>query len=400
MTGTIGERIRQLRTGRLPKLTQRELAERAGVSVDLISKLEQGTKQSALLVTLHKLARALDVDITALVSHPARVDVAGDDQDAGFLAVRRAVIAVRNDGDPSTIEELQRSVSIAWGHYWSFRLDTLGAVLPDLIGSARATVRETESPAAFAALSDVYGVTASMLTHLGKVDLAYLTMERAIAAADRSDDELRRSALFGWMSWLLLHQTGSFGEAKYIAIREADNIEPRMKNARPQEISAWGSLLTSAAVAAARDENADEADDLINLAEVAATRLDGMGYPVRTDYETQFGLSRVIMQSVDIAVVTNRPARALKIAQKMPADTDWPLASRARHLADKAFALTALGKNREAEGTLLTIRRLAPQWMQYQAYPRVIISELWERERRGRSSALQELGEWLNVPLN
>jgi len=125
-----------------------------------------------------------------------------------------------------------------------------------------------------------------------------------------------------------------------------------------------------------------------------------MGYPVRTDYETQFGLSRVIMQSVDIAVVTNRPARALKIAQKMPADTDWPLASRARQLADKAFALTALGKNREAEGTLLTIRRLAPQWIQYQAYPRVIISELWERERRGRSSALQELGEWLNVPLN
>jgi predicted transcriptional regulator len=49
--GSIGERVRQLRTGRLPRLTQRELAEKSGVSVDLISKLEQGAKQSALLVT-------------------------------------------------------------------------------------------------------------------------------------------------------------------------------------------------------------------------------------------------------------------------------------------------------------------------------------------------------------
>lgn len=39
---TIGERIKQLRVQGSPRMTQRELAERAGVSVDLISKLEQG----------------------------------------------------------------------------------------------------------------------------------------------------------------------------------------------------------------------------------------------------------------------------------------------------------------------------------------------------------------------
>ncbi len=238
-----------------------------------------------------------------------------------------------------------------------------------------------------------------MLVHLGKVDLAYLAMERGLFAAEQSDDVLRKSALTGWLSWVLLHQAGSSGDAKYIAVREADSIEPRMKGARPEEVSVWGSLLISAAVAAARDNDAGEADDLINLAEVAATRLDGMGYSPRMYNQSPFGLPLLIMQTVDIAVVTGRPGRALTVAEKMPPN-DMPLASTARHLADKAFAYTELGKVRQAEEMLYAIRRQASNWMRYQSYPRVIVAELWEREKRARSAGLRELAEWLRVPLN
>ena len=140
--GSIGERIRQLRTERMPRLTQRELAEKSGISVDLISKLEQGTKQSALLTTLTKIARALDVDVSALISQPVRVDTEQDD--SGLLAVRRAIISAREDGEPDTPEELERSVSLAWGHYWTHKLDVLGGMLPTLISTARASVRETK----------------------------------------------------------------------------------------------------------------------------------------------------------------------------------------------------------------------------------------------------------------
>lgn len=48
---TIGERVRKLR-GRL--YTQRQLAERAGVSVDLVRKLEQGTRRTASVASLHR----------------------------------------------------------------------------------------------------------------------------------------------------------------------------------------------------------------------------------------------------------------------------------------------------------------------------------------------------------
>jgi len=76
--GTIDARMRQLRRACRPQLTQRELAERAGVSVDLVSKLEQGQKQSALLGSLRKIAAALDVDVGVLLAGPTHPDAADD----------------------------------------------------------------------------------------------------------------------------------------------------------------------------------------------------------------------------------------------------------------------------------------------------------------------------------
>src|SRR5262249_45235974 len=152
--GSIGERIRQQRAGRLPRLTQRELAEKSGVSVDLISKLEQGAKQSALLVTLHKIARALDVDVSVLVSQPVQPDIgAGAGENSGILAVRRAVKTVKDDAEPVTDDELRKSSTLAWGQYWSNRFDALAGLLPAFIATARATVREAASTAAYEALS-------------------------------------------------------------------------------------------------------------------------------------------------------------------------------------------------------------------------------------------------------
>jgi transcriptional regulator with XRE-family HTH domain len=397
----IGERIRQLRTERLPMLTQQKLAEKAGVSVDLISKLEQGTRHSARLITLNKIARALDVDVSALVARPVRIDVrAGDDESSGILAIRRAITTLRQDVEPATEDELQKLATLAWGSYWSNKFDMLGATLPEFIATAHATVRETGSRAAYSALADAYGSAASMLVHLDKVDLAYLAMERAINAAEHAEDELRVSSLQGWMAWLLMHYTNSLADARHLAVREADSIEPRMKDARPEQIAVWGALLCRAATIAAREDNASEADDIANLAEVAATRLDGLGWSRSLYHQAPFGMPLVVMRQTEISVVTGRPGRALTVARKMPPDASMMLAERARHLADRAFAYTELRKTTEAEAVLYTIRRMAPNWLTYQAYPRHIVNELWERERRSPSTALRELAEWMHVPLN
>ena len=62
---TIGYQLRRLR--RLRGLTQEALADRANVSRDLVAKLEQGRRHTARIMSLASLARALDVELSALV---------------------------------------------------------------------------------------------------------------------------------------------------------------------------------------------------------------------------------------------------------------------------------------------------------------------------------------------
>lgn len=68
---TIRYQLRRLR--RLRGLTQEELADRADVSRDLVAKLEQGRRQTARITSLASLARALNVELSALVARPAPV---------------------------------------------------------------------------------------------------------------------------------------------------------------------------------------------------------------------------------------------------------------------------------------------------------------------------------------
>ena len=67
----IGDNLARIRRRR--HLTQEGLAEQAGVSVDLIKKLEQHRRESARLNTLECLARTLDVEVSELTTTSARI---------------------------------------------------------------------------------------------------------------------------------------------------------------------------------------------------------------------------------------------------------------------------------------------------------------------------------------
>jgi len=339
----------------------------------------------------------LDVDLAQFFAPPPRIDGGPDAEAAGVLAIRHAVITSRPTGEPLTASELQREMGTVWAHYWNSRFEVLGRTLPGLIQAARVTVDVQPSPTAWAALADLLGAGASMLVHLGQLDLAYLLMKQAEDAAVRSGDELRHAAVVGWTSWLLLHQAGGNDEARHLAVSQAAAVEPSsFSNASPTQVAVWGSLLVSGAVAAAREDDAEQADDILNLAEVAALRLEALPGKTTSPYERNFGRELVAMQGVDIAVVTGRPALALQRAGRMQPLRAMPLAARARH---RAYAYTQLGHSSKAEATLLSLEREAPQWMRYQPYPRVIVRELWEQNKR-RSGGLRGLAGRLSVTLD
>jgi transcriptional regulator with XRE-family HTH domain len=65
--GPLAERLAHIRRHRA-RLRREELAERAGVSADLVASLEQGRLANPTLRTLARLARALGVPLVELVA--------------------------------------------------------------------------------------------------------------------------------------------------------------------------------------------------------------------------------------------------------------------------------------------------------------------------------------------
>ena len=380
MSETIGERIRRLR-GRV--LTQRELADRAGISIETVRALEQGKRETASVTTLAAIARALDVDLALLVGKPGALPPGNED--SGIVAIRESLMPVDDltgvtfdTAEPLTIREAERAVTYMWGAYWAGKYDDLGAIVPQSLAQLRAThhaAKQTDQREAAELLARGYWVTGCTLVHMGQTDSAYMAIRQALDAASAGGDELLHATLRGSVAWQLLVQ-GRYEESERIAIRSAQDIAPSGDVPLPH-LSAYGSLVLQGATAAGRGQNRSGAYTYISESHEVAARTGD-----RSDYETAFGPSQVVMQSVDVNVVTQNYDEALKTARDMPPGDALPLASRARHLADRALALARTGEAQKALDSLLTAERIGPDWIRYQTLPRQIVSELLDQEAR------------------
>jgi len=111
----IGQRIKRLRNG---LMTQDDLAAAAGVSTDVIRKLEQGRRHTASIASLHRIAAALDVDLGELLGRERMPNAAPA---AGVVALRQAVSDVADllgdvEGEPLSLRDAERSITYLWGH--------------------------------------------------------------------------------------------------------------------------------------------------------------------------------------------------------------------------------------------------------------------------------------------
>ncbi|GAB3476961.1 helix-turn-helix domain-containing protein [Amycolatopsis cihanbeyliensis] len=377
----LGERIRQLR-GRL--MSQRELADRAQVSVDLIRKLEQGRRHTASIGSLQRIAEALDVTIAELVGK--RTTLRPSATDGGVVDIRRALTPVDDlldsdviDGEPLSLSEAERTVDYLWGAYWAGRYELLGSLLPNALTQLRATHHAAptdQRPSTAHVLARAYQAAGDTLVHLGHQDAAFLAVREALRAARETDDVLLYAAMRVSVAWQLLVQ-GRYTESEQVAVIAARDIEPSGAVSESQ-LSGYGILTATAATAAARARKSHNTSELLAVAGDMAGRIR---YE-RTDHQTTFGPAKVAMMTVDCAVVQDEFAEALGAARGLPRDATLPLASRARHLADVALAQLRLGHSDRALNTVLTMEQMAPDWIRYQSLPRQVVTELVEHERR------------------
>jgi transcriptional regulator with XRE-family HTH domain len=384
---------RQLKKLRGKDITQKKLAERAGVSLVLVQKLEQGARQATSLATLHKLARALDVEIGELLDK--KTNLPEPTEDPG-VAIRHAITNIDDllteraaKRPPATTEGMRRTVTYGWGACSAGRYDLLGKVLPNAVLDTRRIelVGETADLAA-----QLYEMAGAALVPLGHPDAAHLAIREAMRFADAGTNPLRLVALRNTLSWVLLKQ-GRYAESYELAVSTAADVTRGSREELPR-MALWGALLVRAATAAGRVGDGAQAHHLLGEARDIAQHT---GY--RNDYECVFGPDLVTMRTVDVHVVTQNYTTALTTVRAMPRDSTLSLDYRARHLEDQAVAHTWLGHDERAVDILEEMVRLAPPvWSEHQTQSKIIVRELRQRQRRTRTSArLKDLAQKLHV---
>lgn len=146
--GEIGDQLGWLRTMR--GLSQDALAERAGLSVDVIRRLEQGVRGTARLGTLSSLAEALGAQVSVLLV--PRTPESGQSATEHLEAVRRVLTTpdalvgfaefCDDDAGEPNIAALEASAETMWSLCQEGEYVAVSALLPDLITDARHAARE------------------------------------------------------------------------------------------------------------------------------------------------------------------------------------------------------------------------------------------------------------------
>ncbi|CAI4173149.1 MULTISPECIES: helix-turn-helix transcriptional regulator [Streptomyces] len=335
-------------------LTQRQLAEHSGVSLSTIRKLEQGERSGARMETMHALARALRLPTMSLVTEPDEEGARAETREL-WEPVRAELMRPpsRQIDAPATPSGVSEVLATTVPLYRNHRFSELASMLPTLLRDADTLPDEGRSVRV-----RVLQLAASALTHTRQFDLAEIVVRRALA---EGQDRMSAAASVNTLAWLLLRQ-GRLDEALSLATQWADDMEPRLSRASTAELATWGLLLLRASGAAARNNQAGVAADMLRLARSAATAI---GHEVDAEHQNvrTFGPTSVRMLSVEDALIKDRPDVALRLAENMPRYSVRPTRSvRSRHGLDVANAHARLGQFTEAFGKLTEVQAGSPEW--------------------------------------
>ena len=378
-------------------LTQKELAERAGVSVRTVRKLEQGESDTPAHDTVHRLARALRVRTATLSAGPDAAPP--DDGDvADWEAVRRAAEGTHKsspDREPDAAG-VDAGCAEAVRLVLASRFAGVRALLPALLCDADALVAASggDGPAR-AARSRARQLTGYMLGQTWQ--LAGAAEVLALALDDAAGDPATERAAAAWLAWARL-RGGDLDGCASLASDWADRSEPRLTRASRDEIAAWGRFQVLVATVAARDNRAGEASSALRWARAAAVA-GGPDFIPAADPWDVFGPRTVEMAAGEIAVVQGDPGKALAIAGHLdgrgfPVPRNW-----LRSRLDVAAAHAARREDAEAIAVLAGVRDAAPEWLGHQRGPRNTVAAVLGRSKRAIAPEVRVLADAVRLPL-
>lgn len=391
----MGQRLRAVR--KLHDLTQQELADRAGVSKSLVSKVEAGSKSGSWDLAI-AVARALRVDAGALMGDlPADVKDPSGRIAAALPGIRRALATYDCPPDLLASTRPLRVLADEVDAACRMRLDAKYVVLaesiPGLLGELSAvahTVTGREREQVFWLLAATYRCADAVVHKVGHLDLSASAIDRIGWAAQRSGDELMVGTAM-YVRAEIFFDTGAIGSGLRLIGDAAEPLAARASS-DVRAASVYGALHARAAVLAAKHGDAVAARTHLSIAQAAA----GVIGEDREYYYTSFGPSNCKIHEVAAMVELGDGAAALAAARDWVPPAGLPAERASHHFIDLARAQVWERDFSGAVASLLTARRIAPQHTRSHPYAKASVETVLRLAQRRPQAALG-LATWLGI---
>lgn len=392
---SIGRRIAHYR--KLRGMTQLALAQRASISMSLLRKVEQGSRD-ATPVLIAAVAKPLDVEVTVLTGQPYDFDgIRADRIHTLMPALRRALsywdLPPEPDVPPRTRDELVADAREISRLRQADRHLQIAEQLPALLletTTAAHQVEGTERERYFEIIAVLLFAAHSVTYKTGYQDLSTVIEDRLQWSAVQSADPLM-GALAAWSRTTSLLRTGAYDVGTRLLDRVQDQIAAADDLAT---VSMRGPLHLRSAMLAARAGNTATADAHLDEARQISGRLG-----TDTDggwHQLSFGPSNVAIHDVAAAIELGDGPRALGRAENVRLSSAVPAIRAGHHYMDLARAYLWQGRHEQALASLHQARKLAPQQTRHHPTTREVLRML-TRAHRYANEPLARFNTWIGA---
>lgn len=261
---------------------------------------------------------------------------------------------------PVSLAELQRAVGAARSIFQQAKYGEVAALMPRVLAGAMATRADLNTSDGVAAvnrhLAELYTLTTELMIKVSNDRLAWTAADRALQAADAGGDILTQATTR--RTWgIVLRRSGQAETARQLVLDTATALQPELHRGH-DHLSAYGSLLETAAYTAAVDGDRGTAKSLIAEAAEAATRVTG-------PHSTAFNPTAVGLYQISIARVLGDSGTAIEHARRIDPGTIPVVERRARYYSDVARAFHQWGKPEQCYRALLAAEHASPDEVRY-----------------------------------
>jgi transcriptional regulator with XRE-family HTH domain len=379
-----GSRVRAWRLKR--GLTQRVLADLAGLSQGYVSQVEAGLKEIDRRSTLVRLADALQVSVAEIVGQPY---APGDPQHARALTavpgIRAALVGLAyDDWSPAPtrpLGELEAGVRELMGNRRRCEYADAALLIAPLLrelGAAAYGSRSSDRAEGLRLLALTTHNAAFVLKYLGYADLALAAAERCHDAAH----ELEAAQWIGVAEYSRLHtlppESRAVGER--LARETTDHLGRHLSS--PETVQAYGMLHLTTAWAEALAGRLDNAGTHLGAAEDVAARLDPEALRNGGFAQLNFGPTNVEQWRMSLALEAGEPDRAVELADRIRPEAILSVSRRAAFHIDHGHALAATRRrDAEALAQFVAAERVAPMRVRLSPVVRDTVGAMLRRAR-------------------